>query len=115
MNVIPGQSEPFSRYLMVTLGLVLATLAFVALRGSSNPLDDTKVLRTHYDLLVKRLARLDDLHATGNISDDAFKAARANLMSRLGVIAMRLRSHGGKAPSHKPEAAPHAVKRTQAS
>lgn len=117
VSVIPGQAESFSRYLMLTLALVLGTLAFVALRGASDPLTDAKVLRTHYDLLVTRLARLDDLNATGAISGDAHKAAREHLMSKLGVIAMQLRTHGGKAKddSHKPEAAPHAVKRTQAS
>ncbi len=117
VNAVPGGSEPFSRYLMVTLALVLGTLAFVTMRGASDPLTDAKVLRRHYDLLVTRLARLDDLHATGTISGDAYKAARENLMTNLGVIALQLRTHGGKAPEakHKPEAAPHAVKPTQAS
>lgn len=117
VSVIPGESEPFSRYLMVTLALVLGALAFVAMRGAGNPLNDAKVLRAHYDLLVTRLARLDDLHATGSISNDAHQAARDNLMAKLGVIALQLRTHGGKAkePAVKPEAAPHAAKRTQAS
>jgi hypothetical protein len=117
VQVISGQSEPFSRYLMVTLGLVLATLAFVALRGASDPLKDHKVLSDHYNLLVTRLARLDDLRATGTISNDAHQAARANLMSRLGVIAMRLRTPDGAepVPPTQPEAASHAVKHTQAS
>jgi hypothetical protein len=117
VSVVHGQSEPFSRYLMVTLGLVLATLAFVALRGAGNPLDEPKVLRNYYDLLATRLARLDDLHATGSISNDAHKAARESLMTRLGVIALQMRAHGVKAaePKHKTEAAPHAVKPNQAS
>ncbi|MDH5627875.1 MAG: hypothetical protein OEY69_06230 [Candidatus Krumholzibacteria bacterium] len=117
VTVVAGQSESFSRYLMGTLGLVLGTLAFVTLRGSSDPLNDPKVLRGYYDLLVTRLARLDDLHATGSISNDAHKAARESLMTKLGVMALRMRAHGGKAPEqqHKPEAAPHAVKPTQAS
>jgi len=117
VSVEASQSESFSRYLMVTLGLVLATLAFVALRGASDPLTDAAVLRNHYDLLVTRLARLDDLHATGSISNDAHKAARESLMTKLGVIAIQLRAHGGKVPEAKlkPEAAAHAVKPTQAS
>jgi hypothetical protein len=117
VNVAASQSEPFSRYLMLTLGLVLGTLAFVALRGSGDPLDDPKVLRSYYDILVTRLARLDDLHATGAVSKDAYKAARESLMTKLGVIALQMRAHGVKdpGPRHKPEAAPHAVKPTQAS
>lgn len=117
VETVASKSEVFSRYLMVTLGLVLVTLAFVALRGAGNPLNDATVLRGHYDLLLTRLARLDDLHATGAINADAHKAARESLMTRLGVIALQLRSHGGKAPEpkHKPEAAPHAAKSTQTS
>jgi hypothetical protein len=113
VHTIPGQSEPFSRYLMVTLALVLGTLAFVVLRGTGDPLNDAKVLRAHYDLLITRLARLDDLRATGAISSDAHSAARESLMTKLGVIAMQMRTHGGKAPEpkHAPEGAAHAVNR----
>jgi hypothetical protein len=76
------------------------------------------VLRNHYDLLITRLARLDDLRATGTISQDAHKAAREALVMRLSVIAMQLRSLGKTppqpSPNTQPDAAPHAVNRSQA-
>ncbi|HEX5132172.1 MAG TPA: hypothetical protein VFX92_06780 [Candidatus Krumholzibacteria bacterium] len=116
VHAAPSQSQTFSIYLMITLGLVLLTLAAVVARDNNDPLSDTKVLRGHYDLLATRLARLDDLRATGAITADAHRAARESLMTRLALIALQLRSHGGKRKDEpKPEAAPHAVKHTQAS
>ncbi len=117
VEVVPAVSEAPSLYLMLTLSLVLITLASVAMRGASDPLTNAGVLRAHYDLLITRLARLDDLRATGAISSDAHRAAREGLMNRLGVVAVQMRAHGGKAKAdaHKPDPAPHAAKRTQAS
>jgi hypothetical protein len=118
ISVEPSQSQQFSIYLMVLLGLVMAALAFMVARDNRNPLTDAQVLRNHYDLLITRLARLDDLRATGTISQDAHKAAREALVTRLSVIALQLRSLGKTppqpAPEAQPDAAPHAVNRSQA-
>jgi hypothetical protein len=93
--VIPGEEAKTSIYLMVTVLLVLTGVIGMAMRDRHDPLSDPKVLRGHYGLLVSRLARLDDLRAAEAIPNDAYRAAREDLMGRLGALAMHLRSHGG--------------------
>src|SRR5262249_36022274 len=68
-NVVgrPGEDEKISRFLMVTVLLVLAGIAGMSLRDRHDPLSDPQVLRAHYDLLLQRLVRLDDLHAAHTI------------------------------------------------
>jgi hypothetical protein len=104
--VIPGDEESTSIFLMITVLLVLAGVIGMAMRDRHDPLSDPKVLRGHYGLLVSRLARLDDLRAAEAIPNDAYRAAREDLMGRLGALAMHLRSHGGlhhRAHAEKPE------------
>jgi len=93
--VSAGESEKISRFLMATVLLVLAGVVGMSLRDRHDPLSDPQVLRQHYDLLLARLAKLDDLHAANTIPDDAYRASRDDLMGRLAALAMLLRSHGG--------------------
>lgn len=89
--VVPNDAHRVAVYAMVAL--LLALLGVVgATQRSANPLADAKVLRAHYDLLVKRLARLDDLRAAEAITPDAHRAAREELATRLGALAMRMRA-----------------------
>ena len=100
----PGIDEKISYFFMVTVLLVLACVAVMSLRDRNDPLSDPQVLRAHYDLLLARLARLDDLHAAQTIPDDAYRASREELMGRLGALAMALRAHGGiHAPDRSPQ------------
>jgi len=98
-----GEDEKISRFLMVTVLLVLAGVIGMSLRDRNDPLSDPQVLRAHYDLLLSRLARLDDLHAAHTIPDDVYRASRDELMGRLAALAMHLRAHGGV---HAPAPAP---------
>ncbi|HET6348165.1 MAG TPA: hypothetical protein VFH88_03685 [Candidatus Krumholzibacteria bacterium] len=98
-----GNDENISRFLMVTVLLVLAGVAGMSLRDHHDPLSDAKVLRAHYDLLLARLARLDDLHAANTIPDDAHRASREDLIRRLAALAMQMRTHGGmRTPDSSP-------------
>ena len=100
----PGIDEKISYFFMVTVLLVLACVAVMSLRDRNDPLSDPQVLRGHYDLLLARLARLDDLHAAQTIPDDAYRASREELMTRLGALAMHLRAQGGvHAPDRSPK------------
>lgn len=103
ITVQPGVDEKISYFFMVTVLLVLACVAVMSLRDRNDPLSDPQVLRAHYDLLLARLARLDDLHAAQTIPDDAYRASREELMNRLGALAMHLRAHGG---IHTPDRSP---------
>jgi hypothetical protein len=107
--VAMGDEHKMSIFLLITVLLVLAGVVGTALRDRQDPLSDPKVLRGHYNLLVGRLARLDDLHAAEAIPADAYRVAREELMGRLGALAMRLRTHGGlhhpsEEPTHKTKA-----------
>ncbi len=100
----PGVDEKISYFFMVTVLLVLACVAAMSLRDRNDPLSDPQVLRAHYDLLLARLARLDDLHAAQAIPDDAYRASREELMNRLGALAMHLRAQGAiHAPDRDPK------------
>ena len=94
--VVPNDAHRVAVYAMVA---VLLTLLGVvgATQRTANPLADSKVLRAHYDLLVKRLARLDDLRAAEAITPDAHSAAREEIATRLGALAMRMRAMEGAA------------------
>jgi hypothetical protein len=95
VTAMAGDDEKISRFLMVTVLLVLAGVLGMSLRDRHDPLSDPQVLRQHYNLLLSRLAKLDDLHAANTIPDDAYRASRDELMGRLAALAMHLRSHGG--------------------
>lgn len=100
ISVSAGEDEKISRFLMATVLLVLAGVVGMSLRDRHDPLSDPQVLRRHYDLLLGRLVRLDDLHAANTIPDDAYRASREELVGRLAALAMQLRAHGG---IHAPE------------
>ncbi len=116
VGVISNDAHRVALYAMVPRLLVLLTAVGMTQR-SADPLSDPKVLRAHYDLLVKRLARLDDLRAAEAVSADAHRAARDELAARLGALALKLRSLDETAaatpppPSHVPEGSPAAAAR----
>jgi hypothetical protein len=125
VSVVPSDAHRVALYAM--FALLLALLGVVgATQRNPNPLANSKVLRTHYDLLVKRLARLDDLRAAEAITPDSHRAAREELTTRLGALAMRMRTleapatdnaarAGGAAPEGAPAtAARGAAEHTQA-
>lgn len=94
--MVPNRMENPSILLMVGTMLALLALTGVAMRGAENPLDRREHLQSHYDLLLKRLARLDDLHGTGVVAPDVYRAKRAELKNQLASLMYRLRSGKGK-------------------
>lgn len=101
VQVIANDAHRIAIYAMVALLLVLLVVVGVTQR-SANPLSDAHVLRSHYDLLVKRLARLDDLRAADAVSDDAHRATREEMTARLGALALKMRSIDEAATSLPP-------------
>ncbi len=112
VHVVPNDAHRLALYAMVPLLLVLLAIVGVSKRNA-NPLDDARVLRSHYDLLVQRLARLDDLRAAGAISADAHRAARDEMAARLGALAMKLRATEESTPGAS-ASSPAATPRTTA-
>jgi hypothetical protein len=91
VKVVANDGHRVALFAMVPLLLVLVALIGATQRAPS-PLSDARIVRDHYELLVKRLARLDDLRAAGAISEDAHGAAREEITTRLGALAMKLRT-----------------------
>jgi len=106
-----GPTEAMSEFLMLALGFVFGGLALLALRTRKDPLGNADTVRAHYDTMVARIARLDDLHAAEAIPSDAYRVAREELVARAAVLAMKLRSQGD-APAPPPE--PHVLSATPA-
>ncbi len=104
--VVPVDTSQLSTFLMMAMLIVLFGLGIVAMRDTHDPLSDPKILRNHYDLLIARLARLDDLRAADTISADAHRAAREDIMSRLSALALRMRAKGTKKSGHADASAP---------
>ncbi len=83
-------NEP-SLMLMFVVLFVLASFAAVALRGSVSPLSRPGTLRDWYGLLVRRLAKLDDLHAAEAVPADVYRPRREELKTQLASLMIRLR------------------------
>lgn len=101
-----GDDEKIAYFLMITVLLVLAGVTGMSLRDRQDPLSDPQVLRAHYDLLLARLARLDDLHAANTIPNDAYRASREELLGRLAALAMQLRTQGSVHGPDRPATPP---------
>ncbi len=89
---VDSDSEGLSLFVIAALLFTFAGMVAVVLRDRGDPLSDPKVLRRHYDSMVARLARLDDLHAAEAIPGEAYRAAREELVTRTAALAIRLRA-----------------------
>lgn len=89
---IPNRMENPSILLMV--GIMLAMLAIIgfATRGTVNPVDRPERLKAYYMLLLKRLARLDDLNEAGAVAHDVYKVKRAELKNQLASLQYRMQA-----------------------
>jgi len=107
---IPNDMQAASVLVMVVL--LLAMLAFVGVSqpGSHSPLDDPKQMRRWYDTLLKRLAKLDDLHEAETIPSEVYHLKRAELKNQLASLMLRLQSvdRGERKRAKSARAATHA-------
>ena len=88
--VVPNDAENLSLVLMVIL--LLALVAFTSIAVREPRIDGAEALRLqeYREVLVRRLARLDDLHETGAIPGAAYQAKRAEIKNRIASIMFRL-------------------------
>ena len=87
---IPNDMQAASVLVMVVLLLALLAFIGVSQPGSHSPLDDPKQLRRWYDLVLKRLAKLDDLHEADTIPNEVYHLKRAELKNQLASLMLRL-------------------------
>jgi hypothetical protein len=88
--VVPNEAENLSLVLMVIL--LLALIAFIGISMREPRVDGSEALRLsqHRNLLIQRLAKLDDLNETGAIPSAAYHAKRAELKNQVASLTFRL-------------------------
>jgi hypothetical protein len=114
---VASDSESLSLFIIAALVFTFAGMVAVVLRDRGDPLSDPKVLRRHYDSLVARIARLDDLHAAEAIPGEAYRAAREELVTKTAALAIRLRAQDTSTYQPAPlpgQSAPAAAPQTKA-
>jgi len=115
---LPPRGESTSFMLMVIVLLALLAFVGIAAHGAVNPLNQSKQVRAYYDLLLKRLAKLDDLNSAGMIAPDVYAAKRTELKTQLAALRYRLhtdKTRKGKKKSQGEAASVAGNERTSAS
>jgi len=107
--VVPNDTEGLSLVLMIIL--LLALFAFTAIAVREPRVDGAEALRLqeYREVLIRRLAKLDDVYETGAIPGAAYWAKRAEIKNQVASLMFRL---GGGAPAA--EAAPEGSERSGA-
>jgi len=90
IRLVPNAMEASSLILMLLILLALAAFTGIATYGSVDPLSRRENLDSWYNLLVKRLAKLDDLHAAQAIPSDAYRLRREELKTQLASLMVRI-------------------------
>jgi hypothetical protein len=90
VTVIPNDAESLSTLLLVILLLALAAFSGIALREHDPAKADAETLAGHRDLLVSRLARLDDMHEAGAIPGAAYQIKRTEIKNQIASLIYRL-------------------------
>jgi hypothetical protein len=88
--VVPNETENLSLVLMVILLLALVAFTGIAVREPRVAGAEALRLSQHRNLLIQRLAKLDDLNATGAIPSAAYHAKRAELKTQVASLTFRL-------------------------
>jgi hypothetical protein len=88
--VVPNDAENLSLVLMVILLLALAAFTSIAVREPRMDGAEALRLKDYREILVGRLAKLDDLHETGAIPGAAYQAKRAEIKNQIASLMFRL-------------------------
>lgn len=88
--VVPNESESLSMMLMFILLLALLTFTGIALREPHVAGAKALHLEEHRGVLIRRLAKLDDVYETGAIPAAAYHAKRAELKNQVASLIFRL-------------------------
>jgi hypothetical protein len=88
--VVPNQAEGLSLVLMLILLLALAAFTAIAAREPRMSGPESLRLAEYRNVLIRRLAKLDDLYETGAIPSAAYRAKRAELKNQVASLTYRL-------------------------
>jgi hypothetical protein len=105
--ILPAGAENVSIMVMVIVLLALLAFLGIATHGETNPLGQEDQVRTYYNVLLKRMAKLDDLRETGMVAADVYSAKRAELKTQIAALMYHLHTgKGGKKRSSRAKRTP---------
>ena len=94
IHIVPNETNTLSLVLLIVLGLALiGMVVFVALQPRRAGIDP-EVLAAHREALLDELAKLDDLHKTGTLSEKVYADKRNELITALAQIYYRTQFAG---------------------
>jgi hypothetical protein len=96
VSTIPNNTESLSILMMIILGLALLAFIAVASREQSDSSVQAQQLEDHRGLLVRRLARLDDVHESGAVPGAAYHAKRQELKNQVASVVIQLSKLSGR-------------------
>jgi hypothetical protein len=89
--IVPNRARNLGIGAMIALVMALGfVLASMARRGHSTE-RETEALEVQKNELLDQLARLDDLHKTGTVTDQMYRLKRAELMNAVAAIYYRMK------------------------
>jgi hypothetical protein len=96
VSTVPNNTEGLSILMMTILGLALLAFVAVASREQSDIGARVKQLEEHRQLLVRRMARLDDVHESGAIPGAAYQTKRMELKNQVASVVLQLNKLSGR-------------------
>jgi hypothetical protein len=96
---VPNPTHNASILVTILLGIMLVVFVGIAATQPRSGGIEEQVLLAHKERLLTQLARLDDLHKTGTVSDAVYKLKRSELMNVLAQIYYRTQRPDSEAPA----------------
>jgi hypothetical protein len=90
IQIIPNATENLSFTVMAVLLIALLVIIIIALRETQAPVELNAQLERHKNVLLTRLAKLDDLYETQAVPAAAYYAKRSELKNQLASLIYRL-------------------------
>jgi hypothetical protein len=90
--ILPNHMEEASLMIMMILLLALTAFMGITLHGTRDPLQDPDNLRSYYNTLLRRMARLDDMLEAQAVPADVHRSKREELKTQLGSLMHRIRA-----------------------
>ena len=105
--VVPNPSEQLSLAVMAILLLTLIALVVMTMREHRVIASAPEGLEAHRDVLLRRLAKLDDLFSTGVVSRDAYEARRLEIKNQAASLTYRMHGEDRPRRRRRPSAPPN--------
>jgi hypothetical protein len=95
VSIIPNRAEGLSLLIMFILLLTLVAFIGIALKEPHATDVEAPRLKEYRDVLVRRLAKLDDLYETGAVPAAVYHSKRADVKNQIASLMYRLNMGGG--------------------